>query len=80
MKHKKQPLIPGSLKEQAKQFAVKGPQPQSLELLLLQFNDHIRNVSKSLSAMGDIATLMYNEVAARDKALQAKAEEKPPAP
>ncbi len=36
-------------------------QSQPPEMLLLQFGDHVRNISKSLSAMGDIATIIYNE-------------------
>jgi hypothetical protein len=62
----KKNLIPGQAKEVEK--STKPAPPQSGELLLLQFNDHVRNITKSLSAMGDIATVLYNEILARQQA------------
>jgi hypothetical protein len=62
----KKNLIPGQAKEAEKN--AKPAAPQSGELLLLQFNDHARNITKSLSAMGDIVTVFYNEILARQQA------------
>lgn len=62
----KQNLIPGHQAELAKQVKPQAqPQPQSAEMILLQFNDHARNISKSISAMGDIVTLFYNQMMAQ---------------
>lgn len=68
-------LIPNQGKEIEKNSKVEqATQQQSVEALLLQFNDHVRNINKSLVAMGDITTILYNEVVARDQQLKAISE------
>lgn len=71
MKKNKGPFIPNQGQKILKPgTAVQNAQVQSAERLLLQFNDHVRNITKSLAAMGDINTLLYNELLARDNALK----------
>lgn len=57
----KAPLIPPTKNAPSQ----KGPAQESVEMILIQINEHQRAIDKAQSAIGDLSTRLFNEVLAR---------------